>query len=94
MEFVQSLQLRSKWFRPRRDLKVGDVVVIKDDSLPRNSWRLGRITQVKESLDSHVRSVILQVGDRELDKYGKRINKIVLLERPVHKLVLLVPCED
>ena len=90
-EYVQNLQSRSKWLRPRRDLKVGDIVVIKDELLPRNAWRLGRVSEVKRSLDNRVRSVFLFVGDRELDKNGKRVNKVVRLERPVHKLVLLIP---
>ena len=92
-EYVQNLQSRSKWLKPQRDLRIGDIVVIKDELLHRNGWRLGRVSEVKRSADSHVRSVFLIVGDRDLDKYGKRVNKVVRLERPVHKLVLLIPSD-
>ena len=35
-EFLQSLQTRQKWLRPKRNLKVGDVVILQNDELPRN----------------------------------------------------------
>ena len=35
-EFLHSLQERSKWTRPRRNMQVGDVVIVKDDNKARN----------------------------------------------------------
>ena len=89
-EYTHWLQSRSKWVRPKRNLKIGDVVILKDEAQPRNLWRVARVADVKVSSDGHVRSVKIMVGARNLDKSGKRITELLCLERPVNKLVLLV----
>jgi len=40
------LHKRKKWQVPTENLRVGDMVVIKDDNLPSNEWRLGRIDSI------------------------------------------------
>ena len=93
-EFLNQLQSRQKWTKPQRNMRVGDVVIIKDDNAPRNSWPLGRIVEVHESKDDLIRKVRVAVGDRKLDNDGKRNNPVSFLDRPIHKLVLLVPDVD
>ena len=93
-EFLQNLQTRQKWTRPRRDAKIGDIVIVKDENLPRNQWSLARISEVIPSTDGLIRKVKLVKGDSELDDRGKRIGPVHELERPIHKLVLLLPRED
>ena len=92
-EFLLSLQQRQKWIRPRRNLTVGDVVLVKDDNLPRNSWQLSRVAEVYPSSDGHVRKVKVATADGTLDKTGRRPGPVRYLERPVQKLVLLLPAE-
>ena len=71
------LYTRQKWNMPQRDCKVGDIVMLQDDDLPRNQWPLTRVTEALPSKDGRIRKVqILLVQD------GKR----KLLERPIHKL--------
>ena len=36
-DYFQSLSPRQRWVAMRRNLRVGDIVIIKDDNLPRNS---------------------------------------------------------
>ena len=93
-EFLHALQERQKWFRPRRNFKVDDVVVIKDNDTPRNRWSLARVVKADEEEDGLVRKVKLAVGDPKITNQGKRTNSLRTLERPIHKLVLLVPCEQ
>ena len=50
-EFLLSLQERRKWTRPSRDLQVDDVVIMKDESLPRNAWPSARVSAVYPSAD-------------------------------------------
>ena len=90
-EFLLSLQQRQKWTRDRRNLLVDDVVMIKDDNLPRSAWQLARVSAVYPSPDGQVRKVQIALADRCLDKTGKRIDSVQYLERPVQKLVLLMP---
>ena len=89
-EYLLNLQQRQKWSKPRRNMRVDDVVFIKDDEdLPRNQWQLARVTEAHQSADGHVRTVKLAVADRTLDGKGRRVRPCKSLERLVQKLVLL-----
>lgn len=93
-EYLQSLQRRQKWTRPRRNLAVNDVVIIKNDDLPRNLWKIARVEKVHPDADGYVRKVKLAVGDASLSNKGQRAKPVSYLERPVQKLVLLVPNDE
>ncbi|XP_075157647.1 uncharacterized protein LOC142230914 [Haematobia irritans] len=41
-EYLTELHKRNKWKRPEEDISIGALVVVKEDNLPPNSWRLGR----------------------------------------------------
>ena len=45
-EFVLTLQSRQKWHKTNRNVQVGDVMLLKDDDLPRNCWKLGRVCEL------------------------------------------------
>ena len=45
-EYLPELQRRQRWLQPQRNLQEGDVVLIVDDTTPRNSWPMGRVQQV------------------------------------------------
>ena len=89
-EYLANLQVRQKWNNSRRNLKVEDVVLIKDAELARGQWRLGQVVEVYPDKDQLVRKVRLRVGDPTLDKLGRRIAKVTYVERPIQKLVLLL----
>ena len=93
-DYLQSMQTRQKWVKARRNMAVDDVVIVKDNSLPRNCWPLARVVQTYPSDDGLVRKVKVLVADSSLDKDGRRSKASVLLERPVHKLVLFIPCTE
>ena len=94
-EFLLSLQQRNKWKEPRRNLAVNDVVIVKDDTLPaRNCWQLARVSRVDIEKDGYVRKVQVVLGDRHLSTDGKKIGPIKYLERPIHKLILLIPRDN
>lgn len=44
-------------------MTVGDVVIVKDDNLPRNRWQLARVVQTYASDDGLVRKVKVVVAD-------------------------------
>ena len=83
-EYLQYLQIRSKWQREEREMRVGDVVLLSDSNTPRNDWKRGIISEVIVSHDGFVRSVKLKTGRNEDGPDS-------ILTRPVHKLVLLLP---
>ncbi|XP_038069094.1 uncharacterized protein LOC119738319 [Patiria miniata] len=89
-EYLHTLQVRQKWTKEKPEVKVGDVVIIMDDNLPRNQWQLGRVTEVFPSTDGHVRRAKLAVADSTLDAKGKKTRPSRFLERPIQKLVVLL----
>lgn len=89
-EYLVTLQSRQKWNREKRNLEVNDLVLIKEDDQPRNMWKLGRVTQVSKDDKEVVRKVSLIVGTPNLSKNGKRSGNLTVLERPIHKLVLIL----
>lgn len=72
---------RSKWTTPRRDLQVGDIVLMKDSDMFERCWPMGRITKIHPGTDGLVR--VVDVWSR-----GKT------LRCPVAKLVLLLAEEQ
>ncbi|XP_045167568.2 uncharacterized protein LOC123530855 [Mercenaria mercenaria] len=93
-EYLQNLQVRKKWTSVKRNLSNGDIVLVRDDNLARNNWKIGRVQEVFKDSDGLVRKVRLALGTACLDKTGKRNNPIVYMERPIHKLVLLKETEE
>jgi len=77
-EYLPTLQERQKWFKPRRNFQIGDIVLPTDEKSPRGLWPLARITGVKTNQrDGLVRSVTLKTKSSTLKR---PIDKIVLLE--------------
>lgn len=64
--------------RDPNEAKVGDVVLIDDESLARSKWRLGEITELIESSDGRKRGAVLRI----ISKKGKPST----LWRPVQRL--------
>ncbi|XP_043064528.1 uncharacterized protein LOC122320485 [Drosophila ficusphila] len=75
-EYLKELHKRNKWQVPDRNIQVGDMVVVKEDNIPSNDWRLGRVVSVYPGADRRV-GVIDVLTSRGT------------IKRPVHKVVLL-----
>ena len=80
-EYVAQLQERQKWALPKPNVKVGDIVLVANDAVPRNQWKMGRVTVTIPDQEGYVRQVKLQTKTSEL-------------VRPVHKLVLLLEADN
>ncbi|KAL7845029.1 hypothetical protein SRHO_G00235690 [Serrasalmus rhombeus] len=89
-EYLLNLQHRQKWTKDRRDARVSDVVLLQEDTTPRNQWKLAKVIEVYPGKDGKVRRLKLLISDSNLDEKGKRVSKPVHLERPVHKTVTLL----
>lgn len=79
-EYLPTMQHRQKWNRPHRSFSVGDLVLLIDESAPRNSWPLGRITDTTRDSKGFVRKVRVKTQTSEL-------------ERPITKICLLLEAE-
>ena len=91
-EYLINLNSRQKWLVPKRNLKIGDVVMVQGEA-PRNEWPLGRITEVSSDEQGLVRSVKIKLGDRNFQK-ERSGSRLPIIERPVQKVVLLLEAID
>ncbi len=79
-EYLPQLQQRQKWNNTTRNFSVGDIVLVVDDSAPRNSWMLARVIETIPDKKGFVRQVRIKT-------------KANILERPITKLCLLQEAE-
>lgn len=63
----------------KRNIEVGDIVLVVDGN-PRCSWALGRVLLVHRGKGNLVRSVTVKTGSS-------------VLQRPIHKLCLILEAE-
>ena len=84
-EYLQNLQVRTKWCDRRRNLAVGDVVIVKDDDVFRNEWPMGKVVEALKSEDEKVRKVKVMTY---------RHGQLKTVYRPISQIVLLVPVEE
>ncbi|XP_054762932.2 uncharacterized protein LOC129269456 [Lytechinus pictus] len=50
-EFLPTLQTREKWVKPRKNVEVGDIVILKEGDDNRCNWPLGRVVETIPSND-------------------------------------------
>ena len=67
-EYLANITSRQRWKSARRNVKTGDIVILKEESIPRNEWRLGRVLDVYKDEDGLVQKATVQIGDRNLGK--------------------------
>ena len=76
----------TKWRKEYPDLKVGDVVLMKEESVVSCNYRLGRVVEVFVGEDGHVRRAVVTYKNPGEAVFRRS-------ERPIHKLILVVPSE-
>lgn len=59
-EYISELQTRTKWKQDKTRLKVGDLVLLCEDSLPPLCWRTGRVAKLFPGPDGIVRVADVQ----------------------------------
>ncbi|KAH8240512.1 hypothetical protein KR032_004483, partial [Drosophila birchii] len=57
MEYLQELQMRTKWKTMAQNVKEGLLVLVKEDNVPVMSWPMGRIVKTYPGKDNQVRVV-------------------------------------
>lgn len=67
-DYLQQLQIRSKWNYPQKNIEIDDIVLVKEDNLPPGKWALGRVTYVHPGKDGHVRVVTLKTKNGEIKR--------------------------
>ncbi|XP_062556862.1 uncharacterized protein LOC134221690 [Armigeres subalbatus] len=75
-EYLSGLQPRTRWTQRRNNIKVGTLVLVKEENLPPLKWRIGRITKIFMGDDNCIRVVDVRTKDGE---YRRGISKICVL---------------
>ena len=76
-EYLLSLQERQKWFRPHRNLAVGDLVLITDQHSPRGQWPMAIVEELIADRDGDIRQATVRTARCTLTR---DIRKLCLLE--------------
>ena len=76
-----------KWQQKHRNVKIGDICLIRYRKSIRSTYRLGRVIEVKTGIDNLVRSVRIQykLPSEKVYRY---------VDRAVHGIAIIVPFED
>ena len=90
--YFPSLTIRQKWHTSRRNVRVGDLVLIQDINAIRGDWKLGRISEVEKSKGGYVRNCFVKYKLLNHDLSVKKT--FTTVRRPVQKLVIILPVED
>ena len=76
-DYLSLLHSRDKWRKTTENLKINDLVILVDESVERNQWKMGRIVGTTDS-DGHVRRVEIIRSDGKIVQRDRV--KIVKLE--------------
>ena len=83
--YFPSLIVRPKWHVESRNLHKDDIVLIQDSNAVRGNWKMGRVTEAIPGADGKVRDVKVQYKNTE---------SVITIDRPVQRLVLLLPYDE
>ncbi|XP_045139268.1 uncharacterized protein LOC123520764 [Portunus trituberculatus] len=70
-DYFPTLLLHSKWHCSKRNVKVGDIVLVQDPNIIRGVWKLAQVIETKTGVDNIVRTVnvrykVLKAGNLSL----------------------------
>ncbi|KAM4807993.1 LOW QUALITY PROTEIN: uncharacterized protein WCC33_002086 [Rhinophrynus dorsalis] len=82
MEYLSTLQGRRKWQRLNPNIKIGDLVLLKDQQAERINWPMGLIIKSVPSDDGKIRKVEVKVA---------RQGTVKTFIKPITELILLLP---
>ena len=75
--YLNMLQFRPKWRDPLPNIKVGSLVILKEDNTPPLQWPLARVIQVFPGSDNNVRTVEVKTVNGNCHR--RSVTKVCLL---------------
>jgi hypothetical protein len=73
---MPELTRRTKWYTDTKAIEIGDLVIIIDESAPKNVWERGIVEEVHPGPDKNIRSATIRTST-------------TIRKRPVSKLAIL-----
>ena len=94
MRYFPTLIVQKKWHTEKRNLQVGDIVIVQPDKKEFHShWRLAQVCRAEKGRDERVRSVTLRYKQQGKNNTYKGLMDTEIT-RSVHRLVLILPVEE
>ncbi|XP_070138593.1 uncharacterized protein [Drosophila bipectinata] len=85
-DWLSHLQARPKWRQERTNLQIDDLVVIKDDRLPPNEWKMARIIDLHPGEDGLVRVASLKTVSGTYKRSLSKLCPLPISTNPTPKL--------
>ena len=76
-EYLPNLLERQKWFEPKKNVQVNDVVLLVEDTQQRSKWVMGKVLQTFPDKRGLVRTVLVKTQHN-------------VVKRPISKLCPIV----
>ncbi|GFX79309.1 uncharacterized protein TNCV_696211 [Trichonephila clavipes] len=76
ISYLNSLQQRKKWIAKKENLKLGGMVLIREENIPPCKWLLGRVVKIYMGKDKKVKIVDIKTGK---GIYKRPINRLSIL---------------
>ena len=92
-DYFHTLIVRAKWHTDKRNLKIGDIVLVKDSNIVRGQWKLAQVCEIITSRDGKIRDVSVRYKNQGPGAEYKGAQDTVI-RRSAHRLVLLLPVEE
>lgn len=94
--FAPSLVYRKKWHERERELRLGDVVLVLEDSSFQNQYRLAKVTETFTGKDGIVRRVAVAYKNTKLGEKPREYKGVgyTTVLRSCQRLILIVPVEE
>ena len=82
--YFPSLLVQQKWHHGKRNIEVGDIVIIQDKKAPRGTWKLGKVSNTFKGVDDKVRKIEIQYRNE-----GNR--DFMTIQRSEQSVVVILP---
>ena len=94
--YFPTLLKRQKWHHEQRNMRIGDVCLLKDSNSVRGEWRMCRVSQVFPDSQGRVRNikVILPRSGQDQSAAYKGDAARSEVSRHVSNLIVIVPAEE
>ena len=92
-DFFPTLIVKQKWHVNVRNVKVGDIVLVKETNSFKGTWRLAEVIHTYFGSDDKVRNVTIRykLNKSGPDYHGQTDSTV---NRSVHSLVIILPVEE
>ncbi|XP_068756894.1 uncharacterized protein [Montipora capricornis] len=75
-EYLHLLSVRNKWRKEIPSIRVGDIVLISDDNVPRTKWPLAKVERVYPGNDGLVRTATVRAHNSFYNRPVQRLHKL------------------